>query len=174
MYTREQMLNYHCPRWNEWPSLDLYMDQVIVLLEENVSAFYFPPPAKIVTPTMINNYVKQKIIMPSKNKRYRREHLAYLYIVFLLKPALSLADISDTVAYIKRAPSTERAYDDFCEALESALKTAFGSEGPAPGPEATEKDVLRTVTLAFSYTLLTRFCIVRDREETRDFSGNVT
>lgn len=162
MYTREQMLSYHCPRWDEWPGIDLYMDQVIGLLEENVSIFYPASPAKIVTPMMINNYVKQKIIMPSKNKRYQREHLACLYVVFLLKSVLGLPDISDGMSVF--LPAAKETYNLFCEEIEAALALAFGGEDRRPeleGPPGIE--VIRTVSLAFAYTLLTRFYIAEQK-----------
>ena len=165
MYTREQMLSYHCPRWGEWPGLDLYMDQVIGLLEENVSIFYPAGPAKIVTPMMINNYVKQKIIMPSKNKRYQREHLACLYVVFLLKSVMGLPDISDGMAVLRQLPSMEEAYDIFCREIETALAQAFGgAQRPVQdGPAGIE--VIRTISLAFAYTLLTRFYIAERKAD---------
>lgn len=168
MYTREQMLTYHCPRWEEWPGIDLYMDQVISLLEENVSIFYPAGSAKIVTPMMINNYVKQKIIMPSKNKRYQREHLACLYVVFLLKSVLGLPDISEGMAVMRRLPSMEEAYDLFCDEIESALALAFGGERRPvrEGPDGI--NIIRTVSLAFSYTLLTRFYIAEGKTEMQD------
>ena len=31
----EDMLTFHLPRWHELPSIDLYMDQLISLIEED-------------------------------------------------------------------------------------------------------------------------------------------
>jgi hypothetical protein len=163
VYTREQMLSYHCPRWEEWPGIDLYMDQVIGLLEENVAIFYPAGPAKIVTPMMINNYVKQKIIMPSKNKRYQREHLACLYVVFLLKSVMGLPDISDSMAVMRQLPSMQAAYDLFCAEIEAALALAFGEEHRPMREDPAGIEVIRTISQAFAYTLLTRFYIAEGK-----------
>ncbi|SHK47536.1 protein of unknown function [Anaerocolumna jejuensis DSM 15929] len=162
MFTLEDIRNYHCPRWKDWPSIDLYMDQVISLIEENVSPFYEDLPAKAVTSTMINNYVKQKIIVPSKNKKYRREHLAYLYVLFLLKPVLSLTDISNGISFMQNNQTNEVSYNLFCDELEAALAMAFDEKEHSI--ERRPGDIIQTIALAFAYTLLARYYIASQKE----------
>jgi hypothetical protein len=159
MYTREEVLEYRCPRWNDWPNIGLYMDQVTSLLAEYVSGFYPVDQKKPVTSMMINNYVKQKIIMPSKNKRYNREHLAYLYILFLLKPVLSLTEICDGIAYMTKEHTIMESYDSFCEATEAALATAFGSSSESVDICPENDDIIRIIALAFAYTMRAKFCL---------------
>ena len=31
--------NFHIPRWNELPNLDLYLDQLVTVLEKNLKDF---------------------------------------------------------------------------------------------------------------------------------------
>lgn len=164
MFTLEDIRNYRCPRWKEWPGIELYMDQVINLLENNISIFYDDLSVKPVTSTMINNYVKQKIIVPSKNKKYRREHLAYLYVLFLLKPVLSLTDISNGISFMQNGQTGEESYNQFCTELENALSMAFGEEDQ---PIEKPRDIIQTIALAFAYTLLARYYIAsqKDTEE---------
>ena len=64
-----EVLNFHCPRWKELPEIDLYMDQVVSILEKYLSVFMEYEGEKIITPTMINNYVKQKVVDPPIKKR---------------------------------------------------------------------------------------------------------
>ena len=45
------------PSWESLPQLDLYMDQVIVLMERYL-ALFSDGKDKLITPSMINNYVK--------------------------------------------------------------------------------------------------------------------
>ena len=42
---------YHCPRWNELPSLELYMDQALIVIEEAVRPL-LPPQETAATATM--------------------------------------------------------------------------------------------------------------------------
>lgn len=56
--------DYHLPEWDSIPDFGLYMDQVIVLLEQYLSFIPTPAGAKehIVTSATINNYVRLKIM----------------------------------------------------------------------------------------------------------------
>jgi len=165
MYTIEELLAYRCPRWETWPNLDLYMDQAVSLIERHVNLFYTEGQIKPVTPTMINNYVKQRIVPSSRKKKYGRDHLAYFYIVFLLKSALNMADVSDIAGFFGGFESHETAFGIFCEEIEAGLSLAFGGpanngRGNAPVPG---NSVFRAAALAFAYTLLARFQIAADR-----------
>ena len=80
----EEILKFKCPRWNELPEIELYMDQVVNLLDKKLAVFAVDNE-KTVTSTMINNYVKQKIITPPVKKKYDRSHVCNLFIILLLK-----------------------------------------------------------------------------------------
>ena len=83
---------FTCPSWNELPLLELYMDQVIIIIEESLSPM-LPGIPKIITPTMINNYVKQKILPPTVKKKYNRKHLSELIMITLLKTVFNSEEI---------------------------------------------------------------------------------
>lgn len=122
--TPEQASAFHCPRWEELPKLLLYMDQVILVLEETLSLFV-EEKENVVTSTMINNYVKQKVILPPVQKKYGREQLAQLMVVCLLKKVLSINEIAGLMELMIARFSPQEAYDSFCSALENALVKAF-------------------------------------------------
>ena len=48
---------------------------------------------KILTKTMINNYAKGKLLLPIKNKKYSKEHIILMSLIYNLKGALSINDI---------------------------------------------------------------------------------
>ena len=66
----------------EMPELDLYMDQVIQLFESKLSSLKRNDDEKILTKTMINNYAKGKLLLPIKNKKYTKEHLIIILILW--------------------------------------------------------------------------------------------
>lgn len=78
---------------DEMPELDLYMDQVIQLFEAKLSSLKRNDDEKILTKTMINNYAKGKLLLPIKNKKYSKEHLILMSLIYNLKGALSISDI---------------------------------------------------------------------------------
>jgi hypothetical protein len=81
----------------EIPKIDLYMDQVIQLFEGKFDAGKRNEQDKVLTKTMINNYAKGKLLFPIKNKKYSREHLILISLIYQLKGALSINDIKITL-----------------------------------------------------------------------------
>lgn len=57
----ESLSSPSIPHWDALPDLELYMDQVIVFMEKYL-AFFGDGRDKLITPSMINNYVKLGII----------------------------------------------------------------------------------------------------------------
>jgi DNA-binding transcriptional MerR regulator len=78
----------------EIPRIDLYMDQVIQLFENKFAETKRNDDEKILTKTMINNYAKGKLIFPIQNKKYSKEHLILISLIYQLKGALSINDIN--------------------------------------------------------------------------------
>ena len=143
----QEILEFHCPRYNELPGLDLYMDQVLSVIEEVMKPFH--PEEKAMTSSMVNNYVKQKIVTPPVNKKYRK-HIAYLLVVCILKRIFSISDICRLITLQIETYPLEKAYDFFCEELERALKTAFLGENTAAVDVRDEAALLRSVALCFA------------------------
>ncbi|SHI45462.1 DUF1836 domain-containing protein [Lutispora thermophila] len=75
------------------PSIDLYVDQVTTLFDDKLGDTKREPSEKVLTKTMINNYTKSKIIMPPKNKKYNKNHMILLSLIYNLKQILSINDI---------------------------------------------------------------------------------
>jgi DNA-binding transcriptional MerR regulator len=82
---------------DEIPNIDLYMDQVIQLFENKFNESKRNQEDKILTKTMINNYAKGKLIFPIQNKKYSKEHLILMSLIYQLKGALSINDIKVTL-----------------------------------------------------------------------------
>jgi len=106
---------YELPTWEALPRFDLYMDQVITLMEEYLS-LYKKPTDKLITPSMINNYVKLGVIPKPYKKRYNRIHLAYLVMVCSLKQILSISDIQKLLPLSLSETEIESAFNAFRDA----------------------------------------------------------
>ena len=111
---------YRCPRWDELPDLGLYMDQVLLVVE-NALRPLFPNDPVVLTSTMVNNYVKQQVLTPSEKKKYRREHLASLITITVLKRVLSVAEIKVVLDRLAQAMEPSEGYNMFCAQLECRL-----------------------------------------------------
>lgn len=77
----------------EIPKIDLYIDQVIQLFDTGFSEMKRNPGDKILTKTMINNYAKGKLFYPVTNKKYSRNHVMLISLIYQMKSALSINDV---------------------------------------------------------------------------------
>ena len=81
----------------EIPVIDLYMDQVIQLFDAKYGQSLRNEDEKVLTKTMINNYAKGKLFIPVKNKKYSKQHIMLISLIYQLKGALSISDIKATL-----------------------------------------------------------------------------
>lgn len=95
---------------DDFPEIDLYMDQVIQLFESKLSYTKRNEEDKILTKTMINNYAKGNLLMKIKNKKYTKEHMILIGLIYNLKGALSLTDIKTMFDPIIEAFSKDEDY----------------------------------------------------------------
>ena len=98
------LLEHTLPAWDELPDFELYMDQVLSLTGRYLEGMPNSEDSKL-TASMINNYVKVKIIPAPQGKRYSRRHVAYLLLLCILKPVLPIAAIQKLFAARTTRPS---------------------------------------------------------------------
>lgn len=75
------------------PDMNLYMEQVTTLIDDKLGHLKRSEEDKILTKTMINNYTKSGILMPPKNKKYNKQHIILLVLIYYLKQILTINDI---------------------------------------------------------------------------------
>ncbi len=84
----------------DMPDLDLYMDQITTFMDEKLSIYKRDEKDKILTKTMINNYTKHNIIPKPINKKYSRDHLIILILIYHMKGSISIKDMQHLMAPI--------------------------------------------------------------------------
>ncbi|MCD8018126.1 MAG: DUF1836 domain-containing protein [Clostridiales bacterium] len=89
------------------PNIDLYMDQVTTFMDTRLAETRRYPEDKILTKTMINNYAKNHLLPPSEKKKYSKEHILLLIIIYRLKNMLSITDIQNLLE-----PLTEKYFPE--------------------------------------------------------------
>ncbi len=113
------------PAWEQLPDISLYMDQVVSYLERQLGGLFAAEDERAITPSMINNYVKAKIVPRAESKKYNQEHIALLLSIFTLKRALSVQDLGALLDGKPEAGSYREFYELFRKALiECAASTA--------------------------------------------------
>ena len=82
----------------EIPAIDLYVDQIINLVAEKQKQGSLRFSEKQLTKTMINNYSKDGVITPVKGKKYTREQILQILLVYSMKSTLSIGEIKRFIA----------------------------------------------------------------------------
>lgn len=102
--------------WDAIPDLGLYMDQVVTFLERQCKALY-PAGERVLTPAMVNNYVKMGLVDRPVGKKYGREQLAQLLMICVLKQAAS----AEGLKTLLKTDDLNALYNHFCDMLSTVL-----------------------------------------------------
>lgn len=98
------------------PDLDLYMDQIMTLFEIHLANHKKNEDDKLLTKTMINNYSKAKVITPVKGKKYTKEQIIQMLIIYQLKNNLSIQEIKELLTPIYESDTyLPLLYDHFID-----------------------------------------------------------
>ena len=122
----ERIAEQTLPRWNELPDLELYMDQVLSLIERYLRG-YHGFDRKGLTASMVNNYVKLGVMPPPIKKKYTRIHLAYLVMICVLKTSLPMDSIKNLISESLKSEDCSALYNEFCEEFETSVKKSIES-----------------------------------------------
>lgn len=141
--------SFRLPRYNELPAIDLYIDQVVQIIERTLQPLSATADQVWITNSMINNYTKQGLIKRPVKKRYDREQVAYLIYICLTKSVMQIANIKELIRSQQERYSQETAYDFFCTEFENALQKVFNKKEILNNPvsELTEQIFLLSATV---------------------------
>ena len=143
--------DYHLPDWDSIPDFGLYMDQVIVLLEQYLS--FIPAPVggkeRFVTSSTINNYVRLKIMPAPVKRKYHRVHIAYLVMILTMKQSLSISDVQKVIPPMDSSEDEVLSvYEDYSEKFRRpALFFNQQVQSAAEGVRSTEQSSDNAVEL---------------------------
>lgn len=134
----ERMTSIHISRFSELPRIELYLDQLLSLVDDELSFMRLPDEGPLVTGSMVNNYVKRHAVPAPVKHRYTRRHICYVTCVCLFKRALSIEQVTRLIGYVEEENlDLAHTYDELCAALECALAEQFavGPDFVAPAVE---------------------------------------
>jgi DNA-binding transcriptional MerR regulator len=124
----QRNFDFYIPRWEQLPDIELYLDQVVNYLQTRLEAFHLEKSEKLITKMMVNNYVKQGALPPPIKKKYDRSHLAYLFVICVLKQVYSINDIKVMMRLGLGVAPIELSYNEFCSVLEESIECIFSNK----------------------------------------------
>lgn len=148
----QNLENFRLPKYSEIPNMDLYMDQLLSYIYEVVKPIIIDENEKLLTTSMVNNYVKANMIKPTHKKRYSREHIAYLLFISIFKQIYTMNELKKLMLIQKDHYSLEEAYNYFSIEMENILKnTISGKQLSEDTAKSVNKSTLtlRTSIVAF-------------------------
>lgn len=147
---------FRLPRWEELPNLSLYLDQVVELTTEALAEIMPSHEKKVLTSSMLNNYVKQSLMPAPIKKRYSKQHIAFLIVITLMKQTSSLSEIETTLNLALKETSLKEFYNEFVHQQEQSL--AFVSQNMPANESNVEKpnQLIQAVTLAIATSLYSK------------------
>lgn len=131
------------------PDIDLYMDQVLTILERKLALFSYSSQDKLITSSMINNYVKGKVVSAPISKKYNREHLALIEEVCTLKQVLSIAEIKQIIDSTYANSSKTEVFNHFKDEMK-ALNNEASDQALSKLENVEANDVKNLNELALS------------------------
>lgn len=111
------------PKWAEIPNIDLYLDQVLLYVNQ-VCAPVSPDKDKVLTASMVNNYVKHGYLTKPDKKKYQRQQIARLIAITTLKSVFSIQEIAQTLNTLQTQASSDQLYDAFVGYMNQGIDPA--------------------------------------------------
>lgn len=112
--------NFSYPKWEDIPNIDLYLDQVLLYVNQ-VCAPVSPDKDKGLTASMVNNYVKHGYLTKPDKKKYQRQQIARLIAITTLKSVFSIQEIAQTLNTLQTQASSDQLYDAFVDYMNHGI-----------------------------------------------------
>ena len=112
--------NFSYPKWEDIPIIDLYLDQVLLYVNQ-VCAPISPDKDKGLTASMVNNYVKHGYLTKPDKKKYQRKQIARLIAITTLKSVFSIQEIAQTLNTLQTQASSDQLYDAFVDYMNHGI-----------------------------------------------------
>ena len=108
------------PKWEEIPNIDLYLDQVLLYVNQ-VCEPISSESDKGLTASMVNNYVKHGYLTKPEKKKYQRQQIARLIAITTLKSVFSIQEIAQTLNTLQTETNSEQLYNAFVDYMNEGI-----------------------------------------------------
>jgi hypothetical protein len=112
----------HPVEWGVLPDIGLYMDQVQTYIDRQLMLYHRDDHERLLTPAMINNYIKDNLIPRADVKKYTPVHLALLIMIGTLKQVLSIPNLNRLLSGYRESSEVADLYNRFNEVQHASLK----------------------------------------------------
>ncbi|MDO4521486.1 MAG: DUF1836 domain-containing protein [Erysipelotrichaceae bacterium] len=147
----EALKSFSMPAYEQIPDVGLYLDQVAKFINSFLTAF----PEMTVTPSMISNYAKQKLISRINKKTYNRQQIAALIMIALSKTVISIDHVKQMLEELRQTDETlEEAYTLFAKSLAEMLHSLADNDSFTAVNAGNDTDrMMRNIVIAIAHKM---------------------
>ena len=148
---KDTLKNFTMPDYEQIPDVGLYLDQVAKFINSFLSDF----DEMQVTPSMISNYAKQKLIARVNRKTYTRDQIAALIMIVLSKTVISIDHVRMMLEELRSEDeSLARSYSLFRESLCSVLNAlSEDSTYKSHGKAGDREKMIQNTVIAIAHKM---------------------
>ncbi len=121
------------PRYKDLPDFGIYSEQLVEIVNKALEVM-FDEDNKL-TKSMVNNYVKHKLMPSPIKKRYYRNHIVYCIVISVLKNILTMAEIDAGILHELKKSPIEDSYNYFCNKVEEVMRLVINILEKQSSPE---------------------------------------
>ena len=134
-----KLIHYDNPSTSDIPNISLYMDQLLEYFESTLGDLKRQDEDAVLTKTMINNYVKSGLIKSPDRKKYDRETICDLIIIYHLKKSFSIQDTMNLLKVMKKEISY---YEPFKEG-QKQVRDQIGSSIESYFAQMADEEIVK-------------------------------
>jgi hypothetical protein len=108
--------------WTLLPDIGLYMDQVQTYIDRQLGLYRRDEQDRLLTPAMINNYIKDDLIPRAESKKYSPVHLALLIMIATLKQVLSMQHLNRLLSVYRKSDDVAALYAQYLAVQHQCLQ----------------------------------------------------
>lgn len=157
----------HPAEWDMLPDIGLYMDQVQTYIDRQLGLYRRDEKDRLLTPAMINNYIKDNLIPRAESKKYAPVHLALLILIGTLKQVMSIPNLNQMLTVYREPEEVAALYNHYREIQRSSLTDIASQvlsqtnvlQNEVDSPDAENTEALRNLALELSIEARTRILI---------------
>lgn len=146
--------DFKMTKYEDLPSFDLYVDQLIQIVQEELKPFFLLSNSQKLTTSMVNNYVKSNVMDKPIKKKYNKEQLSTLILITSLKSVFSIDEIDQFIKQIINNEDFQNSYNKFCISLETSIKNLFLNNEYKVLQEKNSIDIIVNAVVSKLYTQL--------------------
>lgn len=148
---KDTLKNFSMPDYAQIPDVGLYLDQVAKFINSFLSDF----DEMQVTPSMISNYAKQKLIARVNRKTYTRDQIAALIMIVLSKTVISIDHVRMMLEELRAEDeSLARSYSLFRESLCNVLNAlSEDSTYKSHGKSGDKEKMIHNTVIAIAHKM---------------------